>query len=89
MYLQVALRRQQAQEENEAKELSALYGTSCETILALKRSIVAKSDAENSGNEDQTEFADEEFDQDEADNKTNLKKGKFNLFKMGLIDGRV
>jgi hypothetical protein len=56
----VALRRQQAQEENEAKELSLLYGTSCETILALKRSIQSK-------NEDEDKQIDGELDEKQSE----------------------
>lgn len=45
------MRRQQAQEESEAKELSVLYGTSCEAILALKRSIRPDSKSQSDPNE--------------------------------------
>lgn len=56
------MRRQQAQEESEARELSVLYGTSCETILALKRSLQPN---------DETSQADDEHldDQDEEDDE--------------------
>jgi len=64
------LRRQQAQEENEAKELSVLYNTSCETILALKRSLQA-ADADNrneNGDEDEDDD-DEEEDENEGEHE--------------------
>ncbi len=55
------MRRQQAQEENEAKELSVLYGTSCEAILALKRSIRpdSKSQSDHNDMEDEEDLVDE------------------------------
>ncbi|RNA18601.1 doublesex- and mab-3-related transcription factor A2-like [Brachionus plicatilis] len=61
MAAQVALRRQQAQEENEAKELSVLYGTSCEAIMALKRTLQPDDNKpddsdDNEINEDETSF---------------------------------
>ena len=63
--LKVALRRQQAQEENEARELSVLYGTSCETILALKRSLQATENSDTDHNNE--EDGDDDLEGDEGD----------------------
>jgi hypothetical protein len=74
------LRRQQAQEESEARELSALYGTSCETILALKRSLQSNDElnlSEKDNDNEETELNEEnDYDDDEDEDDQNEEIGQ-------------
>ena len=72
------MRRQQAQEESEARELSVLYGTSCETILALKRSLQSNDEPNSSekDNDDEDNEVNEDDDDDEDDEEVGQEQVK-------------
>lgn len=86
------MRRQQAQEEKEAEELSLLYGTSYETIISLKRQLqtnipkMANGKLENELEEDELDGEDDDDDENEEEeeereqnlNKNNDENGKSN-----------
>ena len=74
------MRRQQAQEESEARELSVLYGTSCETILALKRSLQPNDESSEVDQLDDEQDEEDEDIEDSAKNDKKISSGKYGIF---------